>query len=113
MATTDILAIVQSAPDVASGDASWVASLVAQAQAAIAAFCNLPAFGADEPPGTPREPLLEAICAQIALEAYRATSLAPETYDDPSVRVARAAESFAVTLGRYKGLLTRFRRLTV
>lgn len=108
MAATDILAIVQSAPDVASGDASWVASLVGQAQAAIAVFCNLPAFGNDE---TPREPLLEAICAQIALEAYRATSLAPETYDDVSARVARAAESLAVTLGRYKGLLTRFRRL--
>ena len=235
MATSDIVAIVQSAPDVAAGDSSWVASLVAQAQATIAAFCNLPAFpvqspgisrgaadaaedlralsdnqvlvalngsapqsasvtlsacatglaaaaelqravravaqsagaepacqwdgvavtfetpakryvlmssllgensilavtfdparpvlaralrlspafGGEETPGTPRVPMLEAVCAQIALEAYRATSLAPETYDDSSAFVARAAESLAATLGRYKGLLTRFRRLTL
>jgi hypothetical protein len=121
MATSDIVAIVLSAPDVADGDSSWVATLVTQAQAAIAAFCNLTGFpgassedgGGDTPEEAAVTSMLEAICAQIALEAYRATSLAPESYDDPAARVARAAESLAVTLGRYKGLLARFRRLTL
>ena len=113
MPTSDILAIVQSAPDVAASDAAWVATLVAQAQAAIAAFCNLPEFPSGDTPESPREPILEAICAQIALEAYRATRLVPLAYDNDAPRAAQAAESLATTLARYQGLLTRFRRLTV